>query len=67
MNRVLLAYSLHNPEIGYCQSMNFICAFLLLHMEETAAFWTLCYIIDEHMVGYYRKGMQANHPVHGLT
>jgi len=33
LNRVLLAYSLHNPQIGYCQSMNFICAFLLLHME----------------------------------
>ena len=59
LNRVLLAYSLHNPKIGYCQSMNFICAFLLLHMEENSAFWTLCYIIDDHMSGYYMKGMQA--------
>jgi len=39
--------------------MNFICAFLLLHMEEASAFWTLCYIIDDHMAGYYMKGMQA--------
>jgi hypothetical protein len=41
LRRVLLAYSLRNPAVGYCQSMNFIVAILILFMEEEAAYWVL--------------------------
>lgn len=33
LRRVLVAYSWHNPRVGYCQSMNFLVAMLLLFMK----------------------------------
>lgn len=34
LRRVLRAYALHNPAIGYCQGLNFIAGFLLLIFEH---------------------------------
>jgi len=46
LRRVLRAYSLHNQSIGYCQSMNFIAAILLMSgLTEADAFWVLSAII----------------------
>lgn len=39
--RVLLAYAVHDPEVGYCQGMNFVAAFLLTKMSEEHAYWAL--------------------------
>ncbi len=47
LQRVLAAYALHNPAVGYCQSMNFVCALLLLFMNEEDAFWMMCVIVEE--------------------
>jgi len=47
LRRVLLAYAAHNKQVGYCQSMNFITAFLLLIFEEEQSFWMLTYILDD--------------------
>ena len=47
LRRVLMAYSVYNPAIGYCQSMNFITALCLLFMDEEPAFWLLTYIVEE--------------------
>ncbi len=44
-NPNLVALS-HSTDVGYCQSMNFICALLLLYMEEEDAFWMLMTIIE---------------------
>ncbi|KAI9291848.1 RabGAP/TBC, partial [Neoconidiobolus thromboides FSU 785] len=45
--RILLAYSIHNPSVGYCQSMNLIAATLLLVLPtEEEVFWTLAAIIE---------------------
>ena len=44
---VLLAYSERNSTLGYCQSMNFICAILLLHMECDDVFWCLAAIVED--------------------
>jgi len=59
LRRVLLAYSLYNPKVGYCQSMNFIAAFLLLRMDEEGAFWTMVMLLGErrYMAGYYQADM----------
>jgi len=56
LRRVLLAYSLHNPEIEYCQGFNRIAAIALLFMNEEDAFWTLVYILEVVMPhNYYSK------------
>ncbi len=36
--KILVAYSNLDPEVGYCQGMSTIAAFLLLYFDETAAF-----------------------------
>lgn len=42
LRRVLLALSIYSPTIGYCQSLNFIAALLLLCTEnEEHAFWIM--------------------------
>jgi hypothetical protein len=65
LRRVLLAYSVRNPKIGYCQSMNFICALLLLFMEEEEAFWTLVVIQEDitcvHGCFYYQSDLAGAH------
>lgn len=39
LERVLHAYCVMDPEVGYCQGMGFIVGVLLLHMPEAHAFW----------------------------
>ncbi|XP_057801390.1 uncharacterized protein LOC131016707 isoform X2 [Salvia miltiorrhiza] len=57
LRRVLSAYALHNPSVGYCQAMNFFAGLLLLMMPEENAFWTLVGIIDEYFEGYFSLEM----------
>jgi len=61
MRRVLLAYSLRNRSVGYCQSMNFLVAVLLLHMEEQMAFWALAAIVEDLVPGRYTEQMVGMH------
>ncbi|KAL4560558.1 hypothetical protein LXL04_032711 [Taraxacum kok-saghyz] len=57
LRRLLLAYARHNPEVGYCQAMNFFAAMLLLMMPEENAFWTLVGMIDDYFDGYFTTDM----------
>ncbi|KAK1426093.1 hypothetical protein QVD17_14761 [Tagetes erecta] len=57
LRRLLLAYARHNPDVGYCQGMNFFAAMLLLMMPEENAFWTLVGMIDDYYDGYFTKDM----------
>jgi len=41
LERVLFAYSVANPEVGYTQGMNYIVALLLGFMPEEEAFWVV--------------------------
>jgi hypothetical protein len=42
LHRVLNSYALYNPEVGYCQSMNFIVGILLImDVGEEDAFWII--------------------------
>jgi hypothetical protein len=43
---VLSALALHHPEVGYCQSLNFIAGTLLLFLSEEDSFWLLCVITE---------------------
>jgi hypothetical protein len=46
LKNILVAYSWYNPEIGYCQSLNYIAGILLLNMSEELAFWTMVCILS---------------------
>ena len=71
LRRVLLAYSLHNPELEYCQvrarvvmvrmmmcccqGFNRIAAIALLFLDEEEAFWCLLYILEVLLPETYYK------------
>ncbi|XP_069486705.1 TBC1 domain family member 2A isoform X2 [Ambystoma mexicanum] len=62
LRRVLLAFSWHNPTIGYCQGLNRLAALILLVMqEEESSFWCLVYIVESIMPAeYYSKTLAAS-------
>ncbi|CCK67835.1 Rab GTPase-activating protein MSB4 KNAG_0A01460 [Huiozyma naganishii CBS 8797] len=49
LRRVLVAFSLYDPNIGYCQSMNFLVGLLLFFMNEERAFWMLVIITKKYL------------------
>lgn len=56
LRRVLQAYALHNPAVGYCQSCNFLAGFMLLFLAgqgpqqcEQQAFHLLCILTAQHL------------------
>eukprot|EP01121_Diplochlamys_sp_Union-15-3_P015125 TRINITY_DN4939_c0_g1_i1.p1 TRINITY_DN4939_c0_g1~~TRINITY_DN4939_c0_g1_i1.p1 ORF type:complete len:524 (-),score=95.98 TRINITY_DN4939_c0_g1_i1:429-2000(-) len=54
LKRVLVAYSIHNPEVGYAQSMNFICGMLCVVLQdEESVFWMFTALIDNLLPNYY--------------
>ncbi|GMI01480.1 hypothetical protein TrVE_jg10117 [Triparma verrucosa] len=58
LRTLLIAYGVRNKTVGYCQSMNFLAAFLLLNMEPERAFWVLAAIIEDILpADYYTKHM----------
>ena len=58
LRRVLLAFAFKNPQIGYCQSMNFIVAALLEHCDEESAFWIFCSLVEDMLPeNYYTRNM----------
>lgn len=55
LRNILMAFSFHCPEIGYCQSMNIIGGFLLTYMEEASAFYMLVAICQNMLFNFYSK------------
>ncbi|PBP24959.1 TBC domain-containing protein [Diplocarpon rosae] len=59
LRRVLQAFSIYNPRIGYCQSLNFIAGLLLLFMEEEKAFWMLNIITGVYLPGTHELNLEG--------
>ena len=58
LRRVLSAYAIRNPNIGYCQSMNYLCANLLFHVSEERSFWILSSLLEDILPpDYYSRSM----------
>jgi len=51
---VLKAYSIYNPQVGYCQGMSFVCATLLFNMlSEEEAFWMMVALLNTFQENYH--------------
>ncbi|KAI6009228.1 rab-GTPase-TBC domain-containing protein [Pisolithus marmoratus] len=59
LRRVLQAYSLKNPDVGYCQAMNILAAAILIYMSEEQTFWLLEVLCDRLLPGYYSPTMHG--------
>lgn len=61
LRRVLQAFAVHNPNIGYCQSLNFIAGLLLifLNADEEKAFILLNVVTTEHLPGTHGVALEG--------
>ncbi|KAI2792828.1 GTPase-activating protein gyp3 [Penicillium oxalicum] len=59
LRRVLYAFALHNPKIGYTQSLNFITGMLLLFLPEEKAFWMLHIITSGYLPGTHEVSLEG--------
>lgn len=62
LRRVLCAYAVHHPEVGYCQSLNFVAGLMLLFMGEEEAFWLLATVVEDLLPpDYFTRSMFGAH------
>lgn len=59
LRRVLYAFSLHNPKVGYTQSLNFITGMLLLFLPEEKAFWMLHIMTSVYLPGTHEISLEG--------
>lgn len=59
LRHVLRAYALHNPRIGYCQSLNFLAGLLLLFLPEEKVFWMLHIITTVYLPGTHELSLEG--------
>jgi len=59
LQNVLLAYAAYDPEVGYCQGMNFLAGLLLLYLpDEEIAFGALVTLMKERgLRDFYTEDM----------
>ncbi|CAM9381807.1 unnamed protein product [Chrysoparadoxa australica] len=57
MRRVLRAYAIRNPSVGYCQGLSFLDGILLDVVSEEASFWLLAVMCERIGLEYYTKNM----------
>ena len=59
LRRVLCAFALDHPRIGYCQSLNFIAGLLLLFLPEEKAFWMLHIVTTQYLPGTHDLSLEG--------
>jgi hypothetical protein len=60
LQRVLHAYAIHDPSVGYCQGMAFVAGMLLMYLEEGRAFAALVTLMHGAALrALYLPGMAA--------
>lgn len=57
LRRVLLAFAVQNPQIGYCQGLNYVAAIMLLVLrDDHKTFWLLNALTIHLLSDYYVRG-----------
>lgn len=60
LKEILISYSIRNPNVGYCQGLNFIVALLLSYgFSEEEAFWMFVQIIEKYLPYEYFTSMSG--------
>lgn len=61
LRRLLQAFAIHNPQIGYCQSLNFIAGLLLLFLDsdEEKSFVLLNIVTSKHLPGTHGVALEG--------
>jgi len=59
LRRILSAFALDHPRIGYCQSLNFLAGMLLLFLPEERAFWLLHIITTDILPGTHEISLEG--------
>jgi Rab-GTPase-TBC domain len=60
LKNILVAYSWRNPNVGYCQGMNFIAGrFLTLGFSELETFWLLVQVVEKYLPFEYFSTMSG--------
>jgi len=58
LKRLLVSYALRNPQLGYCQSMNFIAGLVLLVTgDEEQSFWIFTALVEDCLQDYFIRSM----------
>ncbi|KAL3781249.1 hypothetical protein ACHAWO_011618 [Cyclotella atomus] len=64
LRRILYAYSVYDPDVGYCQGMNFIAGLFLTFLPEEESFWMLVALMNEepyNMRSMFLENMSGTH------
>lgn len=60
LSRVLNAISIYDRELGYVQGMNFVAGALLIHCEESIAFWLMVELFEKfELREVYEDGLKG--------
>ena len=59
LRRVLQAFALYRPKVGYCQSLNFIAGLFLLFLNEEKSFWMLVLVTTEFLPNVHDANLEG--------
>ncbi|KAI5957778.1 hypothetical protein KGF57_003045 [Candida theae] len=66
LRRVLIAFAQYQPQIGYCQSLNFLAGLLLLFMDEERSFWMLVILTEKIIPNVHSADLEGVHTDQGV-
>lgn len=66
LRRVLTAFAHYQPQIGYCQSLNFLAGLLLLFMNEERSFWMLVILTERIIPNVHLADLEGVHTDQGV-
>ncbi|KAK6205475.1 rab-GTPase-TBC domain-containing protein [Scheffersomyces amazonensis] len=66
LRRVLTAFAHYKPQIGYCQSLNFLAGLLLLFMNEERSFWMLVILTERIIPNVHSHNLEGVHTDQGV-